>query len=96
MAQEQAHLKDESRQSSGQSSLKQEMDYWVKDFDHKFKEIGPIRSQMEENKQNIDYNYELIKELKNELQQLRKEIAQLKHFSIIAMKSRPLPDLNLK
>lgn len=73
--------------------LKEEMDYWVKEFENKIERTSETTSLAEENKQNINYNYELIKELQNKISKMEKEIDQVKHFNNVAMTSRPLNEL---
>lgn len=74
--------------------LKEEMDYWVKEFESKINRTSETNTLAEENKQNIDYNYELIKELQAKIVNLEKEIEEIKHFNTIALKSRPLKEMN--
>ncbi len=76
------------------SSLKEEMDYWVKDFEKKIRRTSETDILVAENKQNIDYNYELIQGLQKENEKLKKEIDELKHVNLIALKSRPLKSLD--
>jgi ABC-type uncharacterized transport system ATPase subunit len=76
------------------TQLKEEMDYWVKEFESKISRTSEINTLAEENKQNIDYNYELIKELQSKILKLEKEIEEVKHFNHIAIKSRPLRELS--
>ncbi|MCB9359363.1 hypothetical protein H6503_05510 [Candidatus Woesearchaeota archaeon] len=91
-------LKQDKKTSKGigpdQETLKEEMDYWVKDFEKKISRTNDIQTAVDENKQNIDYNYELIKGLQKEIADIKKDMAQMKHYNFIAMKSRPLRDLS--
>lgn len=77
-----------------QVNLQEEMDFWVKDFEKKIQRTNEFDSQINENKQNIDYNYELIGILKKELEQMKKDIVKLKHYNFIALKSRALKDID--
>ncbi len=77
------------------TQLKEEMDYWVKDFETKIERTSETTTLAEENKQNIDYNYELVKELQKKIQSLEKEIQEVKHFNHIAIKSKPLREMDL-
>jgi hypothetical protein len=74
-------------------NLQEEMDFWVKDFEKKIERTNELDLQVNENKQNIEYNYELIKSMQKEIKELQKTILQLKHYNIIAMKSRSLKEL---
>lgn len=73
--------------------LKQEMDYWVKDFEKKIQRTSEAEVLISENKQNIDHNYELIQDLQRQINTQKKEIKQLKHHNLVAMKSRQLNEI---
>jgi CRISPR/Cas system-associated exonuclease Cas4 (RecB family) len=77
-----------------QISLQEEMDFWVKDFEKKIQRTNDIDLQVNENKQNIEYNYELIKALQKDIKEIKRTLLQLKHYNLIALKSRPLKELN--
>jgi len=77
-----------------EKNLKEELDYWVKDFEEKIEKTKDIDLQVSENTQNIDYNYELIKNLQKEIDKLKKDIEEIKHFNFIALKSRPLKSMD--
>ncbi|MFT4303608.1 MAG: hypothetical protein ACMXYG_03520 [Candidatus Woesearchaeota archaeon] len=88
-------LKQNKKANSIQEeTLKQEMDYWVKDFEKKISRTSDLSKVVEENRLNTDYNYELIKELQKEIEFLKKEISKIKNFNVIAMKSRPLKNMD--
>jgi peptidoglycan hydrolase CwlO-like protein len=85
--------KKETKAALNQETLLEEMDFWVKDFEKKIQRTSDMQTTVQENKQNIDYNYELIKELQKELTQMKKDITELRHASVIAMRSRPLKQI---
>jgi hypothetical protein len=74
--------------------LKQEMDLWVKDFEKKIKRIEEVDVVVSDNIQNINHNYELIQGLQQQVAEIRREIEKVKHINLIAMKSRPLDEIN--
>jgi len=82
------------KQQQRQINLQEEMDFWVKDFEKKIQRTNEFDGQINENKQNIDYNYELMTSLKKELEQIKKDIVKLKHYNFIALKSRALKDMD--
>ena len=76
-----------------QVNLQEEMDFWVKDFERKIQRTNEFDNQINDNKQNIDYNYELISGLKKELDQIKKDIVKIKHYNFIALNSKALKDM---
>jgi esterase/lipase len=77
-----------------QVKLQEEMDYWVKDFEKKIRRTEEMDLLLKETAQNTDFNYELIKSLQKEIQDLRAQIDKIKSATVIALKSRPLKDMN--
>ena len=74
--------------------LKEEMDFWVKDFEKKIRRTDDIEGKIEENTGNINHNYELIQDLQKQIKDLKKEINTIKNINTIAMKSRRLNEIN--
>lgn len=77
-----------------QARLKEEMDFWVKDFEKKIRRTDDIEGKIEENIGNINHNYELIQNLQKQINDLRKEINSIKNINTIAMKSRRINEIN--
>ncbi len=62
------------------------IDAWVKYFKPKIDQIPDIKKRLEETVDNTDHNYELIYELKDQIEELKQEINALKLIQIIAFK----------
>ena len=59
------------------------IDAWIKQIRREFSDIPSVVS---ENTDNIQHNYELIYELKDEIEELKQEINVLKLIQIITLK----------
>jgi archaellum component FlaC len=66
--------------------FKENMDWWVKDITSNFNRFRPLPGIVSENIDNIQHNYELIFELKAEVEDLRKEIESLKLIQLLSIK----------
>ena len=69
-------------------SLKENMDAWVKQIRREFSEFSDVPATVLENIDNIQHNYELIYELKDEIEELKQEINSLKLIQIVSLKSK--------
>lgn len=81
------------KSNTGEAKLQEEMDFWVKDFEKKIQRTEELELKVDETKQNTDFNYELIRELQLQVKELRKDVDKIKHYTFIAMKSRPLKSI---
>ncbi len=70
--------------------LKQNMDDWVKDMNSKVIELKDIPQTTLENTDNIQHNYEIVTELRTEIDELKQEIKLLKLMHIVALKEKNL------
>lgn len=70
------------------ASLKESMDGWVKGFSSELSSINEVAGLVEENVGNTQHNYELIYELKSQIEELKQEIGALKLLQIIALKQK--------
>ena len=73
----------------------QDIDAWVKQIRSEFTEVkstvGDINNVSEfidEHKNNIQHNYELIKEMVDEIKSLKHEVSTLKAFKIMEIKEK--------
>ncbi len=66
--------------------FKENVDAWIKQIRQEVSEVKYNSPITGENTDNIQHNYELIHELKDELEKLKKEINALKIIQIINMK----------
>jgi len=62
------------------------IDAWIKQIRREFSDFSDIPSVVSENTDNIQHNYELIYELKDEIEELKQEINALKLIQIISLK----------
>lgn len=64
------------------------VDSWIKQIRREFTEFSELPSVVNENAENIQHNYELIYELKDQIEELKQEINALKLIQIISLKQR--------
>ena len=79
--------------------IKQEMDFWVKEIKKEISKLKDNSNITEELVGDIQHNYELIIELKDEIEYLKQEINAIKVIQIIALKKQIcdiLPNLKLR
>lgn len=69
-------------------SFKENIDAWVKQIRGEVSQFQEIPYILEENVDNTQHNYELIKEMKNEIEELKHEINALKIIQIATLKSQ--------
>ena len=69
------------------------VDAWIKQIRREFANFSDIPGVVNENTDNIQHNYELIYELKDEIEELKQEINALKLIQIVSLKKgRELPN----
>lgn len=64
------------------------MDAWVKQIRREFSELSDLPRMTEENTENIQHNYELVCELKDQIEELKQELNALKLIQIISLKGK--------
>ena len=62
------------------------VDAWIKEIRKEFTNFADVPSVVTENIDNIQHNYELIYELKDQIDELKQEINALKLIQIISLK----------
>jgi len=70
--------------------LKQNFDDWVKEMNSKVSELNEVPKTMVANIDNIQHNYELVTELRDEIDDLKEEIKLLKLMHLVALKEKKL------
>ncbi len=62
------------------------VDSWIKQIRSEFGQITDVSSIVEENVDNVQHNYELIYELKEQVDELKAEIKALKLMQLLQIK----------
>ena len=69
-------------------TFRDNVDSWIKQIRREFADFSDMPSLVTENADNIQHNYELIYELKDEIEELKQEINALKLIQIISLKQK--------
>ena len=64
------------------------VDSWIKQIRREFSDFSELPGVINENTDNIQHNYELIYELKDQIEELKQEINALKLIQIISLKQK--------
>ena len=56
--------------------FKDNVDAWIKQIRREFAKFSDIPSRIQENEDNIQHNYELVYELKDQIEALKQEIVE--------------------
>jgi len=62
------------------------VDSWIKQIRSEFNQITDVSSIVEENVDNVQHNYELIYELKGQVDSLKAELKALKLMQLLQLK----------
>ena len=69
-------------------TFRDNVDSWIKQIRREFSEFSDIPNVINENTDNIQHNYELIYELKDQIEELKQELNALKLIQIISLKQQ--------
>lgn len=69
-------------------TFRENVDSWVKQIRREFAEFSDLPQIASENADNIQHNYELIYELKDQIDELKQELNALKLIQIISLKQK--------
>ena len=69
-------------------TFRDNVDSWIKQIRREFASFSEMPEILNENVNNIQHNYELIYELKDEIEELKQEINALKLIQIISLKQK--------
>ena len=69
-------------------TFRENVDSWVKQIRREFAEFSDLPQIVSENADNIQHNYELIYELKDQIDELKQELNALKLIQIISLKQK--------
>ncbi|HLG23517.1 MAG TPA: hypothetical protein VI564_01145 [Candidatus Nanoarchaeia archaeon] len=73
-------------------TFRDNVDSWIKQIRREFSEFSDVPGIVSENTDNIQHNYELIYELKDQIEELKQEINALKLIQIISLKQKVSPE----
>ena len=73
-------------------TFKENVDAWIKNIRREFAEFSDIPAIVQEHAENIQHNYELIYELRDEIDKLKQDINMLKLVQIITLKNKRLKE----
>lgn len=62
------------------------VDSWIKQIRSEFNQLTDVSAIVEENVNNVQHNYELIYELKEQIEELKAEIKALKLMQLLQLK----------
>lgn len=68
--------------------FRENVDSWIKQIRREFADFSDLPSIVSESAENIQHNYELIYELKDQIEELKQEINALKLIQIISLKQK--------
>ena len=69
--------------------FKENVDAWIKQIRSEFSQITDVSTIVEENANNVQHNYELIHELKDHIDDLKKEVNKIEEV-YVEMRRRKL------
>ena len=69
-------------------TFRENVDSWIKQIRREFADFSELPSLVNENTDNIQHNYELVYELKDEIEELKQEINALKLIQIISLEQK--------
>ena len=69
-------------------TFRENVDSWIKQIRREFSEFSDIPNVVNENTDNIQHNYELIYELRDQIEELKQELNALKLIQIISLKQQ--------
>ncbi len=73
-------------------NFKENVDQWVKEIRHDVSQITDVSNAVNENIENTEHNYELIKEMRMEFEELKHELNALKIIQIASIRAQMKED----
>ena len=68
--------------------FKEDVDAWIKQIRKEVSQFEEIPSILEENNNNIEHNYELVHELRREIEDLKEELKLMKVMQLMILKPK--------
>jgi len=76
----------ENKMDTETKEFKENVDSWIKQIRNEMNDTADISPIVEENVGNIQHNYELVHELRDEIEKLKQDLNALKIIQIINLK----------
>jgi len=73
-------------ETNSDKNFKENIDAWIKCINAEFSQIKDLSTIINENENNIQYNYELICDLKEELTKIKLELQSMKLIQLICFR----------
>ncbi len=67
-------------------TFKENVDSWIKEFNHKMSTLAIITQTVDENMNNTNHNYEMLQSLQREIDGLRQEVKTMKLMQLLVLK----------
>jgi hypothetical protein len=67
-------------------AFRENVDCWIKEFNSKMTRVSSITDAVAENVDNTNHNYEMIQEMKKQLDALQQEVKTMKLMQLLAIK----------
>ncbi len=77
-------------------NFKENVDAWIKQIRGEFSAFSGVPRILQETVDNTQHNYELIYELKEEIEELRQELSTLKLIQVINLKEQQAKNNSIK
>jgi len=77
--------------SKPMQAFKSNVDSWIKDINGKVEKMSSIGFQLKENLENTNHNYELIYELRDDIEELKQEVKAIKILQMLSLSDK-FPD----
>jgi dsDNA-specific endonuclease/ATPase MutS2 len=68
--------------------FKNDVDAWIKQIRNEVSQLRDIPYILEESNNNIEHNYELVQELRKEVEDLKQELKLMKVMQLMIMKNK--------
>jgi hypothetical protein len=68
------------------SSFMQNVDLWIKDFNHQMNDVGVMAEAVDENISNTNHNYEVLQKMQKQMESLQQEVKTMKLMQLLVLK----------
>jgi hypothetical protein len=68
------------------TSFMQNVDSWIKDFNHQMNDVGTMAQAVDENISNTNHNYEMLQKMKKQMDSMHQEVKTMKLMQLLVLK----------